>query len=284
VINRLFFMKEIKLAFSRALSNQVGILFKDPFVVFILVIISLALALAAGWVADGFTALIFDKQYKQAAIMLGTSFSIFAIIFGLAYTVVSGLSWEVYQRTPEKKKGLIIILSANKATKEEINNILSKINKKNTIEEKISFVGENTIIRNWEMPLRAINYHADKLKKIVFLTSEKSSKQLELFKKLAREVFRENKTICQALNSVIEVNVNSFEDAIELSEKINEAFNILERNNIENKDSIIDITGGQKPPSVIAALATIFDNREFQYVSTNNPKNIISYDIRLKKA
>ncbi len=42
---------------------------------------------------------------------------------------------------------------------------------------------------------------------------------------------------------------------------------------------IIDVTGGQKPTSIAGALMTLYYDREFQYVSTQNYK-VKSYDVR----
>jgi succinyl-CoA synthetase beta subunit len=45
------------------------------------------------------------------------------------------------------------------------------------------------------------------------------------------------------------------------------------------EEAIIDITGGQKPNTAAAVLFTVKRKTRAQYVQTNIPKGVVSYDI-----
>jgi len=75
-----------------------------------------------------------------------------------------------------------------------------------------------------------------------------------------------------------------FEDYDRLSSGLNYVLRALrEQNNhqkkVRDKDIMIDITGGQKPTSVAAAAITFNRKVKMQYVQTNKPWNVVSYDV-----
>lgn len=48
---------------------------------------------------------------------------------------------------------------------------------------------------------------------------------------------------------------------------------------ISEEDIIIDVTGGQKTTSIAGALVTLNSQVTFQYVQTNEPYNVVAYDV-----
>src|SRR5439155_265476 len=57
---------------------------------------------------------------------------------------------------------------------------------------------------------------------------------------------------------------------------------MLDRFKQEGKDEsevMFDVTGGQKPNSIVAALVTVNRHAKFQYVRTNDPSKVKAYDL-----
>ncbi len=69
-----------------------------------------------------------------------------------------------------------------------------------------------------------------------------------------------------------------FQDVKEIFNTIEEIYRELAQEDIKEKEIIVDVTGGQVPTSIGAAMATLSRGRQFQYVSTKD-KSIILYDI-----
>lgn len=47
----------------------------------------------------------------------------------------------------------------------------------------------------------------------------------------------------------------------------------------KESEIVIDVTGGQKPNTVVAALVTVNRRAKFQYVRTSDTSKIIAYDL-----
>jgi len=69
-----------------------------------------------------------------------------------------------------------------------------------------------------------------------------------------------------------------FEEAEKLYRAMEDIYADLEKEGYENRDVIVDITGGQKMPSILGGVATLVEGRRLQYVSTRDYK-IHEYDI-----
>jgi len=108
---------------------------------------------------------------------------------------------------------------------------------------------------------------------LIVITSRESSKQFEAFKQLVGNIFKNR-------FDIEEIGMENFESVERLFNSINQIYEKLNLENYRDKDIIIDITGGQKPNSIAAALMTIYYRREFQYISTKDYK-VKSYDINL---
>ena len=55
----------------------------------------------------------------------------------------------------------------------------------------------------------------------------------------------------------------------------------MRRKGIPESEIMVDFTGGQKPSSVVAAAVTFNRRVKAQYVQTNRPWNVVSYDLIL---
>ena len=139
------------------------------------------------------------------------------------------------------------------------------------------------------MPLRAIDYHIDTLQKVIVLTSGASNEQFELFQKLVETFYPKlkgklDKILVEPVNEKFKSEnafANSFEDLEAVAKAVNKAYEELERKKIDAKDTIIDVTGGQKSNSIATAVITVLDNKEFQYISTVDYA-VRAYNVKLK--
>ena len=71
----------------------------------------------------------------------------------------------------------------------------------------------------------------------------------------------------------------NFESFDELSDALWKLIRMLKKQQVEEKDIVIDFTGGQKVTSVVAAAITINRHIDAQYVQTNSPWEVLSYDV-----
>lgn len=143
----------------------------------------------------------------------------------------------------------------------------------------------------WEMPLRAIGYHAGRLKEVLLVCSPESLKQLNQFVKLIRKytiiesveisiVVKAGKDFKVVAHGAVDADCRGiyFEDFDEISIAIDTLISYLDKRRVSKSDIIIDITGGQKVPSAAGAAMTFNSDIKVQYVSTHDYK-VKSYDI-----
>jgi len=270
---------------KRAFISQFGFFFKDKLTAFWTAVIVALLSIVAGWIPDGLSeilsAIFFDGNLKKGLTLFGLGVFILFILTCLALRYSEEGKFKVFVEAPEKKKVLISFLSAvaPRGALKDSQTLLKEIEKipeSESFEEKIDFVQDNFLLKSWRMPLEAIKYHQPKLKKIIVITSPESSNQLTAFKELVRKFFGK-----EIAGAITEKQVSSFENIEKVFDILNETYEELAKEGYRNKDAIIDITGGQKTNSIAGALMTSFYNdREFQYISTNTFE-IKSYDVRL---
>lgn len=153
---------------------------------------------------------------------------------------------------------------------------------------------------SWEMPLRALHHHASELQSVTFLCSEKSLVQLHWFVRILREIYSSElgQLDCRALlkrdsDPLTEVPTQGwnaeqceswgwdFESFDELSRGMVRLLEHLHEEGTADREIVVDFTGGNKVTSVVAASVTF--NREVtsEYVQTNPPWQVISYDLVL---
>ena len=285
------FINEIKASLKAALNTQFGQIFRSPITALTFGGIVAALSLVAGWIPDGLTALIFERNFFQGFLMLEIALMVLCILICLGYILRHSLEWVFYEYKPKPKKGLILFLSPLGDKNLEIfQQYFEELKQRNASLDDIEIEVINNQrseaankLGSWAMPTKAIQYHKDTLQKVIVITSEASSSQFPMFKEFIETLHPKLK----GREKVIEIKVepknenieNSFEDLEGVAEAVNKAYEELEKNKI--KDTIIDVTGGQKSNSIAAAVLTVLDNKEFQYISTTNYK-VRAYDVRLK--
>ena len=258
-IKKELFQRELKSAFYSTVGK-----FINPSTFLVLIALSISLS----WIPDGLFYFIehfvSEKNIAYAIQLLGGIFILSSLfLLGWRLSKKKFPEFEMYSKIPDKKRNLILFLSPIKD--------LGSINKVKNLEE----------LRNlgisWQMPAEAINYHLPKLENIFVILSSKSKGQFKEFKSLVSRVFSDKNI--NVIPIGLDQNIN-FEDIIQVQDAIRETYEIIENEYKGNeKDTIIDITGGQKVVSIVGALQTIINDREFQYVSTSD-YSIKSFDIR----
>ncbi|TCK06211.1 hypothetical protein [Phorcysia thermohydrogeniphila] len=259
------------LHFRQAFISQFGLLFKDWRTTVITGFVLVLLSLIAGWIPDGLTAFLFDGEREKGIKMLAISLGLLAFLLLLGWWVSKRGNFDVNVKKPEKKKVLVLFLSPVRGKEEDLTSLVSG---------ELSFKAvDGSPFRNWEVPLRAIAYHGEKLERLIVLTSPQSSKQFALFKKLASSFFKGDSRLLSVLEKAQEVKINDFEDIEEVFGALNSIYQRLSEDGYKDRDVIVDVTGGQKTVSIAGAFMTLYRGREFQYISTNDKENIKSYDI-----
>ena len=145
----------------------------------------------------------------------------------------------------------------------------------------------------WRMALEAMAYHRPRLGRVIVIGSStltnKEGKQFEgtehlvpFFQRLVAAISGAEPLEVESLNEAIKhlpvapkgsekwpQGVN-FEDVDELFHAIEAAFQSLHARKVANYDICVDVTGGQKPPTIAGAIATLAVGRRCQYVSTHD--------------
>ena len=202
---------------------------------------------------------------------------------------------------PGKKEHLIMFLSHLRTNSQEPPVPLTG-NLDNDIKALEDDKKANKRYWQWEMPLRAIRYHIGQLKTVTIVCSKESIEQTPLFCNIFGKYYESNllkgvelffyvkekgnpvrkqwNTFCPAVPTGLEGW--DFEDFDELSDDMSRLIRMFIDEGTPEDKIIIDFTGGQKVTSVIAVAITFNRNIEAQYVQTNDPWAVKSYDIIYK--
>ena len=151
---------------------------------------------------------------------------------------------------PKRAKVLVLFLSENNSEMEEIL-------KFKTIDEYRR--------NNYRMPLKAIDYHKQRLKKIIVACSEKSHGDRDKFLKCVQNLF--GKELADMVNMRY---IKNFEDAKSVYKFLESVYNQLKQEGFIEDDVVFDVTGGQKAVSIAGAMFAIPNDRHLQYVSTSD--------------
>lgn len=243
------------------------------------IIYSMIILLAISWFPDGISA-IFEYNLSEKGLFLCSYKLLVALIIFGVFGVFLFRAGKIDNSKPavdrHKPKEVIVLgvflstLARNKAESKPI-------------EERIkvaidngSFIIGDIEGKSWEMPLKAIDYHQEKLKHLFVFTSNgenATSLLMPLFIGVVKQLY-------PAL-TVKEVAVGGMD-----FERIDEVFNNIElfyaqaaHVGCKEQDILVDITGGQKTNSIAAAVATLLSGRQFQYISTGT-KDVMAYDVR----
>ena len=210
----------------------------------------------------------------------------------------------------EKRKHLFLFLSTISPEIEETSGIPDKLKLlfRNIAEDleimkKAKEPKENGAKWNWEMPLRAINHHLGMLETITLICSEESLRQVHLFLNICRKydelsnvrfyLLLQERCKLKHLDTAFTDHVNDFKsdefsqfdglDFERFDELTNAFVYLLQLDMFKNaeEDIMIDITGGQKPTSIVGAAITFNKKIKAQYIQTGGKNSVLSYDVIL---
>jgi hypothetical protein len=149
---------------------------------------------------------------------------------------------------------------------------------------------------SWEMPLRAIRHHMGRLESVTLICSKESCPQVPLFLgicrkynelqnvkfyTLAQKVHRTELICLSSPDMVSAYQGLDFESFDELSRSLWILLKEFKKRGYFEYETMIDFTGGQKVTSVVAATMTFNREIKAQYIQTNSPWDVLSYDVTL---
>ncbi len=201
----------------------------------------------------------------------------------------------------EPHKGLIILLSdcncsienkcfplkitkVDKDDKDNITKVIEKNIKGESLEDDIKAV--DGIKWNWQQLLRGLLPHIKSLE-IAYLIGSKDTcdDSGKLIKKGSHnDINNAHLIISKYFPEIREIKMLEkqidFEDFDELIKYINKSIIYIKNTGIDEKDIIIDVTGGMKTTSIAGAVVTMNKKVKFQYVQTFVPFKTIAYDVK----
>ncbi|OWK41132.1 hypothetical protein [Fimbriiglobus ruber] len=164
--------------------------------------------------------------------------------------------------------------------------------------------GEAAVRWPWEMSLRGLFQHRGALRSVTLVCSRESLVQAHWFARLLTDRYAAAfphllnpdhvRLLVRAGRSVAlsacpttgegcagdpAVMAWDFEDYDELYGGLVAMMDQFAREGTRDTDVMVDVTGGQKPNSVVGALLTVNRRAKFQYVQTNTPNEVIAYDL-----
>jgi hypothetical protein len=131
---------------------------------------------------------------------------------------------------------------------------------------------------NWRQLLRGVRLHRDELKIVYIIGSHDSGGKDGSFKSrnYAQMLFEHYFPSADIRCYHKPVNFEKFDDLAGCLTKIIEE---LKMANYRDRDIVIDVTGGQKTTSIAGAVVTLNKKVTFQYVQTNIPFDVLTYDV-----
>ncbi len=225
-----------------------------------------AFSVSLSWIGDGIYEIV--KKYLPEYYFVFLLTAGLVVATGLFLYVKHQMSKlgnadiDVQPIEPEKKKILILFLS-------HANDIDSAKNIS-------SFEDFKTVRLNWEMPSIAIKHHLPALEEVIVITSDRSSSQFDIFKEMVYRIFPDDVFAVNRYEKIVD-----FENVEQVYNSLKDIYKALkkEKKIKRNADFIVDVTGGQKIPSIAGAIFTLeAEGREFQYVSTQT-KKVIGFDV-----
>jgi len=133
----------------------------------------------------------------------------------------------------------------------------------------------NKVKWNWQQILRGLKPHQERLKYLYLIGSTESFNYLDKAESFIKQ-YLPDITVIKANRPV------NFEDLEALIKVIYRAIKDLKAYKLDEDEIIIDITGGQKVTSIAGAVVTLNSSVRFQYVQTNEPYEVISYDLTIQ--
>jgi len=263
-------------------------------------------AFTVSWAADGLKE-TFEGWMKREAVqgwMVATR-TAYVVLFVVAAAWLYHIRNMFFQprtrflrnESPEKREHLVLFLSSLDTRRGTFHNgvpegIILTEDFEQDLETLVAWKREHPYWP-WEMPLRGIRHHLGRLKTITIIRSPQSIRQVHWFGDILRR--------CHVLQSVsVRVLLHQgtdppilaecpkelrteggwdFERFDNLSRAMLHLLRAFKRQRVSDDQIMIDFTGGQKVTSVVAASVTFNRTIKAQYVQTNPPHEVISYDI-----
>ncbi len=242
------------------------------------------LFIVGGWLPNGITDLIKyltgDWSLWTFNYQLTISLAIL-ILFGvkLRKIVNSPGKIEVSNDPPEPVKVLGVFLSSFNVwyNSPQFQVEIVKGKEKESLEKALS---EHSIKREtlngttWEMPLKAIEFHKSRIETLYLFTSSGSkgtTADSDLFVRLVKVLYP-NIFVSELVSGGLD-----FENIKEIFNAVEDLYTHAITSGYKEKDVLVDITGGKKPNSIAASIATLAAGRKFQYISED--KVVRSYDV-----
>lgn len=194
---------------------------------------------------------------------------------------------------PEKRKHLLIFLSALREGISYRNGVpLDLTLAWKLVDDLVAMEQhkkETKSLWPWEMGLRAVQPHIGRLKTVTVVCSTSSILEVGLFLDILRNykelngvtlyvLYRGGDKVAEDFAKVVVDTYQGleFESFDELSDTL---WSYLKRHKLPEEEVMIDFTGGQKVTSVVAAALTFNRRIKAQYVQTNSPWRVMSYDV-----
>ena len=148
----------------------------------------------------------------------------------------------------------------------------------------------------WEMPLRGLYHHRAVLQSVTLVCSKESLEQAPWFVRLLTDRFQREfprltpdgirllahggrRVPLPAPPAAAPGTHWDFENYEELYLGLTQLMDAQVRERVPEAEVMIDVTGGQKPNSIVGALLTVNRGTKFQYVQTNTPYEVVVYDL-----
>ena len=199
----------------------------------------------------------------------------------------------------EKRKHLVLFLSVLPKELEKSNGIPKGLQLSQDINEDIRKIEAlkkaNQDPRwSWEMPLRAMCHHLGRLETATVICSKKSISQVKMFLEICRSYGQLNSIsfflLAQKSGRSELIRLSSqadfgsfqgfdFESFDELSQAMWILLREYKKRGYSENETVIDITGGQKPTSVVGASMTFNRRVRTQYIQTDFPWRALTYEV-----
>lgn len=209
------------------------------------------------WFGDN----IFSIEKVEGFIFALNSFlNIFS--FGLIYLILypDKKYKDKSELLPEARKVLIMALSYWGPYKERSDEIKEEMKKK---------LNEEKIDSNWELPIRAVLHHREKIEKVIFLATNKSGEEehwnkfIETLRYVARE--RYNFDIDKIRIEKIEVDFNDHGEIMSaLRQKIKEI-----KREYKDDEISVNISSGTSAVTMCLTIFALEDRRQIEYFTQN---------------
>ena len=240
----------------------------------------IALVISLGWFTDNLQD-IFEGDFKW--VNLGAWFTL--LVFPSTLFAISiwarKISDDLYLHisqddNPPKMQAMIVFLSPVGRDEEWLERNVTNIDWGCMTEKSYRerFQG------SWRMTIEAIAYYMDRLRMVIVIPSEDSRvredgsfRNVDLFKETVNKLL----PVGCSINIDVREPVD-YEDADVLVVRLQKVYADLYQEGFNDRDMIVDITGGQKVTTVAGAVISIIEGRRFQYVSTHDYK-VRTYDI-----